>query len=164
MGSVYCANRIYHQFTRRVAIKVLRGDFGSSPELLKRFRAERQILASLTHPNIACLLDGGVTASGLSYLVMEYIEGTTIDAYSENHGLAVAARLALFRQVCAAVQYAHQNLIVHRDIKPANVMVTVDGTPKLLDFGIAKLLSPRRLGSNRCRHTCSRAPDDARIR
>lgn len=146
MGSVYCANRMDDQFTQRVAIKVLRGGFGSSPELLKRFRAERQILASLTHPNIACLLDGGITASGLSYLVMEYIKGTTIDAYSEKQGLTVAARLGLFRQVCAAVQYAHQNLIVHRDIKPANVMVTADGAPKLLDFGIAKLLSPDALG------------------
>jgi serine/threonine protein kinase len=142
MGSVYCANRTDDQYRKRVAIKVLRAGFGASPELSKRFRAERQILATLTHPNIGCLLDGGITAAGLLYLVMEYIEGTTIDLYCSTRRLALADRLALFRQVCAPVQYAHQNLIVHRDIKPANVLVTDDGTPKLLDFGIAKLLGP----------------------
>ncbi|HTU47326.1 MAG TPA: serine/threonine-protein kinase [Bryobacteraceae bacterium] len=146
MGSVYCANRMDDQFRQQVAIKVLRGGFGASTEMLTRFRAERQILASLTHPNIARLLDGGITPSGLPYLVMEYIEGTTIDVFSENRKLPIRDRLGLFRQVCAAVQYAHQNLIVHRDIKPANVMVTREGTPKLLDFGIAKLLRPDVLG------------------
>lgn len=146
MGSVYCAKRMDDQFRQQVAIKVLRAGFGASPDMLARFRAERQILASLTHANIARLLDGGITASGLPYLVMEYIEGTTIDVYSENRNLSIRERLGLFRQVCAAVQYAHQNLIVHRDIKPANVMVTREGTPKLLDFGIAKLLRPNALG------------------
>lgn len=146
MASVYCAERIDDQFRQQVAIKILRSGFGTSAEMLTRFRAERQILASLTHPNIARLFDGGITASGLPYLVMEYIEGTTIEVFATDQQLTVRERLSLFRQVCAAVQYAHQNLIVHRDIKPANVMVTGDGTPKLLDFGIAKLLRPDALG------------------
>jgi eukaryotic-like serine/threonine-protein kinase len=145
MGSVYCARRVDDQFHQNVAIKVLRGGIGQSPELLRRFRAERQILARLAHANIARLLDGGITASGLPYLVMEYIEGTTIDVFCEQAALGVSERVRLVRDVCAAVQYAHQNLIVHRDIKPANVMVTQDGTPKLLDFGIAKLLGPDSL-------------------
>lgn len=142
MGTVYCARRVDEQYRQDVAIKVIRGGIGQTPELLTRFRAERQILASLTHPNIARLLDGGITTSGLPYLVMEYIEGTTIESFAGNVALSIPLRLELFRQVCAAVQHAHQNLIVHRDIKPANVMVTQDGTPKLLDFGIAKLLRP----------------------
>lgn len=145
-ASVYCAKRIDDQFRQDVAIKVLRSGFGTSPEMLTRFRAERQILASLTHPNIARLLDGGITAAGLPYLVMEYIQGTTIEVFVEKQDLTIRDRLGLFRQVCAAVQHAHQNLIVHRDIKPANVMVTRDGVPKLLDFGIAKLLRPEVLG------------------
>ena len=131
MGTVYCARRVDDQFRQEVAIKVLRAGIGQTPELLIRFRAERQILASLTHPNIARLLDGGITPSGLPYLVMEYIEGTTIERFAESSSLTIRTRLELFRQVCAAVQHAHQNLIVHRDIKPANVMVTQDGMPKL---------------------------------
>jgi serine/threonine protein kinase len=141
MGAVYRARRVDDQFRQNVAIKVLRGGIGVSAELEARFRAERQILARLTHENIARLLDGGITSSGLPYLVMEYIEGASIDVFSEQNALGVAERVEMFRQVCTAVQYAHQNLIVHRDIKPANIMVTKDGTPKLLDFGIAKLLS-----------------------
>lgn len=144
MGTVYCARRIDDQFRHQVAIKVIREGFG--PEILARFRVERQILASLTHPNIARLLDGGITAWGLPYLVMEYIQGATIDFFAERRNSTIRERLELFQSVCAAMQYAHQNLIVHRDIKPANVMVTEDGTPKLLDFGIAKLLSPDALG------------------
>jgi serine/threonine protein kinase len=145
MGTVYCARRI-DDFRQRVAIKILSAGFAAKSELLTRFRAERQILASLTHPNIARLLDGGISTSAVPYLVMEYIEGSTIDCFAEDRRLNLRARVELFRQVCAAVQHAHQNLIVHRDIKPANVMVTLDGTPKLLDFGIAKLLSPEGLG------------------
>jgi eukaryotic-like serine/threonine-protein kinase len=141
MGTVYCARRVDDQFNQTVAIKVLRAGIGQSAELETRFRAERQILARLAHPNIARLLDGGITASGLPYLVMEYIQGSTIDTFSQNSALGVSERVDLFREVCSAVQYAHQNLIVHRDIKPANIMVTADGTPKLLDFGIAKLLT-----------------------
>ena len=142
MGSVYSARRADDQFRQNVAIKVLRGGIEQSQALLARFRAERQILARLAHANIARLLDGGITPAGLPYLVMEYIEGTTIDVFCEEAALPVSERVSLVREVCAAVQYAHQNLIVHRDIKPANIMVTQDGTPKLLDFGIAKLLRP----------------------
>ncbi|HEX3875830.1 MAG TPA: serine/threonine-protein kinase [Bryobacteraceae bacterium] len=142
MGAVYRARRVDDQFRQTVAIKVLRGGVANADELEARFRAERQILARLTHPNIARLLDGGITRTGLPYLVMEYIEGASIDAFIRQSACDINACIDLFRQVCSAVQYAHQNLIVHRDIKPANIMVTEDGIPKLLDFGIAKLLSP----------------------
>lgn len=140
MGTVYRATRIDDHFRQQVAIKVVTGGFNATPELLRRFRSERQILANLAHPNIARLLDGALTASGLPYLVMEYIEGTTIDMFVKQRNLNIRSRLNLVQQVCGAVQHAHQNLVVHRDIKPANVMVKEDGTPKLLDFGIAKLL------------------------
>ncbi|NJM53471.1 MAG: serine/threonine protein kinase [Blastocatellia bacterium] len=103
---------------------------------------ERQILAQLEHPNIANLLDGGSTADGLPYLVMEYIEGLPITKFCDSHRFSIEERLEIFRKVCGAVSYAHQNLVVHRDIKPSNILVTSDGTPKLLDFGIAKLLHP----------------------
>jgi serine/threonine-protein kinase len=109
--------------------------------LARRFRAERQILAALTHPNIAWLLDGGTAPDGTPYLVMEYVAGEPIDAWCDRHGLGLEGRLALFVRVCAAVQHAHQGLVVHRDLKPSNVLVTADGTPKLVDFGIAKLLA-----------------------
>jgi serine/threonine-protein kinase len=111
-------------------------------QILSRFRHERQILASLDHPNIARLLDGGTTSDGLPYFVMEYIEGQAMDEYCEAHKLSTAERLQLFRTVCGAVQFAHQNLVVHRDLKPSNILVTPEGVPKLLDFGIAKLLKP----------------------
>jgi non-specific serine/threonine protein kinase/serine/threonine-protein kinase len=110
--------------------------------ILRRFVMERQILANLEHPNIAGLFEGGSTTDGLPYFVMEYVEGEPIDEYCEAHGFTIRQRLELFRQVCAALHYAHQNLVVHRDIKPSNVLVTAEGIPKLLDFGIAKLLSP----------------------
>ena len=146
MGTVYCARRSDQQFRQSVAIKLVRTGPGMNPgtnqELLARFRAERQILANINHPNIARLLDGGITESGLPYLVMEFIEGQTLDRYLSAHTPAIPERLALFRQICAAIQHAHQNLIVHRDLKPGNIMVTADGTLKLLDFGIAKLLAP----------------------
>lgn len=146
MGTVYRATRADDQYRQSVAIKVVRSGFGLSHDLLTRFRAERQILASINHPNIAHLLDGGVTPSGLPYLVMEYIEGTTLDRYVKEHEPSISARLGLFRDICAAIQHAHQNLVIHRDLKPANVLVTADGTPKLLDFGIAKLLAPETAG------------------
>jgi len=142
MGTVYRATRADDQYVQSVAIKVVRSGFGANSELLARFRSERQILASINHPNIARLLDGGVTPSGLPYLVMEYIEGATLDQYIAQHRPSVAARLSLFRDICSAIQHAHQNLVIHRDLKPANVLVAADGTPKLLDFGIAKLLAP----------------------
>jgi serine/threonine protein kinase len=145
MGTVYLAVRHDDAFEKRVAIKILKRGMDSD-SIVRRFRNERQILASLQHPYIASLLDGGTTAEGLPYFAMEYIEGRRIVDYCDAHQLDTSARIELFRTVCAAVQYAHQNLIIHRDIKPANVLVTPDGTPKLLDFGIAKLLNPELAG------------------
>jgi serine/threonine-protein kinase len=139
MGAVYEAERADPGLRQRVALKLVRIGFGDR-DLLDRFLVERQILARLEHPNIARLLDGGLTDEGLPYYAMEYVEGTRIDRYAEAGALGLRARLGLFQRVCAAVQYAHQNLIVHRDLKPDNILVTADGTPKLLDFGIAKLL------------------------
>ena len=138
MGEVWLAERNDGEFEQRVAIKQLAWP---TPGLLQRFRQERQILAHLEHPNIARLLDGGVDAQGAPYLVMEYIEGVPVTDYARTHALDLPARLRLFLQVCDAVQYAHQNLVVHRDLKPSNIFVTADGTPKLLDFGIAKVLA-----------------------
>ena len=135
MGTVLLAVRTGDEFAQRVAIKLVRG----GEALVQRFRQERQILAALEHPNIARLFDGGTTADGLPYLVMEYVEGTPIDVYCRD--VPPAEKLRLFVQLCDAVQYAHRSLIIHRDIKPANVLVTEDGVPKLLDFGIAKLVS-----------------------
>ena len=141
MGVVYLAARADQAFERLVAIKVLaRGLEGE--DMVERFRSERQILASLDHPNIARLYDGGATEDGLPYLVMEYIEGEPIDQYCAARKLNVSDRLRLFQSVCAAVSYAHWNLVVHRDIKPTNVLVTEEGVPRLFDFGIAKLLGP----------------------
>jgi serine/threonine protein kinase len=139
MGTVYLATRDDDQFEQQVAIKVVRR--GMDTELvLARFRIERQILAGFDHPNIARLFDGGSTETGLPYFIMEYVEGQAFDEYCDSHRLSTAARLELFRTVCSAVQYAHQNLVIHRDIKPGNILVTAEGVPKLLDFGIAKLL------------------------
>src|SRR6185503_1730225 len=140
MGDVYLAVRADDEYQKRVAIKVVQHGLGN-PEVLRRFRNERQILAGLDHPYIARLLDGGTTPDGMPYVVMEYVEGVPIDRYCDNHGLSIDERLKLFRDVCAAVHYAHQNLVIHRDIKPGNILVTADGVPKLLDFGIAKLLN-----------------------
>lgn len=141
MGEVYRARRADAQYDREVAVKLVRGGYDVG-YVLQRFRAERQILANLEHPNIAHLLDGGATEEGLPYLVMELVEGEPIDAYCEHHGLPIGARLRLFCDVCSAVSYAHQRLIVHRDLKPSNILVTHEGTVKLLDFGVAKLLQP----------------------
>ena len=140
MGTVYLAERVDEQYQASVAIKFVRGSI-AAPDLARRLRAERQILADLTHPNIAWLLDGGTAADGTPYLVMEYVDGEAIDRWCERRGLGLAGRLALFVRVCGAVQYAHQALVVHRDLKPSNILVTADGTPKLVDFGIAKLLA-----------------------
>ena len=138
MGEVWLAERNDGEFDQRVAVKRLTYP---TPGLLQRFRQERQILAAFEHPNIARLIDGGLDADGIPYLAMEYVEGVPITDYVSGHDLGVAARLRLFLRVCEAVQYAHQNLIVHRDLKPLNIFVTTDGTPKLLDFGIAKVLT-----------------------
>jgi serine/threonine protein kinase/tetratricopeptide (TPR) repeat protein len=141
MGTVYLAMRADDHYRKQVAIKLI-GRGMDTRDILSRFRHERQILANLEHPNIARLLDGGTAADGLPYFVMEYIEGQPIDQYCDARKLGIAERLKLFRTVCAAVHYAHQNLVIHRDIKPGNILVTAEGTSKLLDFGIAKLLDP----------------------
>ncbi len=129
-----------------VAIKVIQPGIANQ-ELLRRFRNERQTLAALDHPNIVRLLDGGTTEDGMPYLVMDYVEGTPIDQYCDGHKLATDERLRLFLAVCSAVSYAHQRLVIHRDLKPGNILVTSDGTAKLLDFGIAKLLNPEALAT-----------------
>lgn len=139
MGAVYLGERDDGQFRQRAAIKVIKRGMDTD-EIVRRFRAERQTLATLNHPNICRLLDGGVTEDGRPYLVMEHIEGTRIDEYCDRERLDVRRRLELFRAVCAGVQYAHQNLVIHRDLKPGNILVSPDGAPKLLDFGIAKVL------------------------
>ncbi|MDQ4120797.1 MAG: serine/threonine-protein kinase [Acidobacteriota bacterium] len=139
MGAVFLAERNDGAFKQQVALKIVRQTILDS-ETEKRFRRERQILASLNHPNIARLLDGGVSESGEPFLAMEYVEGKRIDEFCEEKNLSTNERLKLFQQVCSAVSFAHQNLVVHRDIKPSNILVTKDGVLKLLDFGIAKLL------------------------
>tara|TARA_R110002049_G_scaffold18884_4_gene71667 strand:- start:750 stop:3416 length:2667 start_codon:yes stop_codon:yes gene_type:complete len=138
MGMVYLAERADEQYDQQVAIKLGRHRL-VDPQTQLRLRTERQFLADLDHPNIARLLDGGTTPEGIPYLVMEYIDGEQIDIYCDRNRLSVADRLRLFQTICGAVHYAHQNLIIHRDIKASNILVTADGTPKLLDFGIAKL-------------------------
>jgi len=143
MGTVYLASRADRTFEQQVAIKIMRPGFAPTEGMLLRFSAERQILANLNHANIARLLDGGMTREGIPYLVMEYVDGTRIDDYCRKNALPVDSRLELFRAVCSAVEYAHKNLVIHRDIKPANILVTAEGVPKLLDFGIAKLLDPQ---------------------
>ena len=139
MGDVYLAERADGSFQQQVAIKLLNRSHHAST-VVRRFQMERQILARLQHPNIARLLDGGVSSSGIPYFAMEYVEGKPIDTHCDEHKLSIDERLELFDTVCDAVHYAHRNLVVHRDLKPANILVTEDGTVKLLDFGIAKLL------------------------
>ena len=142
MGKVYLAARADDQYSKQVAIKLLQAGFAQTTAMLVRFRSERQILADLDHPNIARLLDGGATPSGLPFLAMEYVDGIAIHEYCRQNRLSIEERLRLFITVCGAVDYAHKHLVVHRDIKPANILVTKEGTPKLLDFGIAKLVDP----------------------
>jgi serine/threonine protein kinase/tetratricopeptide (TPR) repeat protein len=141
MGAVYLAARVDETYRKQVAIKVVKRGMDSEA-IVSGFRKERQILASLDHPNIARLLDGGTTGAGLPYFVMDYVEGLPLDVYCDRHKLSVSARLELFRMVCSAVHDAHQHGVVHRDLKPGNICVTVAGVPKLLDFGIAKVLDP----------------------
>src|SRR5918994_1697454 len=143
--AVYEALRVDNELTKRVAIQVVKRGMDTD-FVLRRFRKERQILAALDHPNIARLLDGGTTDDGLPYFVMEFIEGQPLYRYCDAHHLPITERLRLFRSLCDAVQYAHQKQVVHRDIKPSNVLVTSEGIPKLLDFGIAKLLNPALAG------------------
>lgn len=139
MGEVYRAFRADDQYRKQVAIKLVRAG-RSSDFVIGRFRHERQVLASLDHPNIARLFDGGTTDDGVPYFVMEFIQGKPIDRYCQQYALTVVEKLKLFLQLCSAIQYAHQRLIIHRDIKPSNVLVDTDGVPKLLDFGIAKIV------------------------
>ena len=141
MGSVYLAEREGSSFKHRVALKVLRSGLGDTG-LEARFKSERQILADLRHPNIARLIDGGTGEDGVPYLAMEHVDGGPIDSWCDRRRLDINQRLDLFRVVCSAVQAAHRSLVVHRDLKPANILVTPDGHPKLLDFGIAKILGP----------------------
>ncbi len=145
MGAVYEAVRADKEFTKRVAIKLVKRGMDTD-FILRRFRKERQILAALDHPHIALLLDGGTTHDGLPFFVMEFIEGQPLYRYSDAYQLNITERLKLFRAICDAVHYAHQKQVVHRDIKPSNVLVSAEGVPKLLDFGIAKLLDPNLAG------------------
>src|SRR5262245_17732424 len=143
MGSVHLAVRDDDQYNKEVAIKVLKRGMDTD-FMLHRFRQERQILANLEHPFIARLIDGGATDDGLPYFVMEYVDGLPITKYCAEQNLDIAERLKLFRLVCEAVQYAHQHLVIHRDLKPGNILITQERIPKLLDFGIAKLIRSDR--------------------
>ena len=141
MGAVYLARRVDGQFDQQVAVKLI--DMPQASDLFReKFRQERQILARLSHPYIARMLDGGVSQDGELYLAMEYADGLPLHRYSAQHSLSIRQRIELFQSVCTAVRFAHQNLVVHRDLKPDNILVLKDGTPKLLDFGTAKLLTP----------------------
>src|SRR5205807_1681016 len=137
MGEVYLAQD--RQLDRKVALKLIRRGFNSE-DIIRHFKREEHLLASLNHPNIAQLYGSGLTADGVPFFVMEYVEGQRLDDYCNERKLETKERLQLFRKVCSAVTYAHQRLVIHRDLKPANVRVTAEGEPKLLDFGIAKLI------------------------
>jgi eukaryotic-like serine/threonine-protein kinase len=146
MGTVYLAERADGEYRKQVAIKLIKPNPGDR-DLLRRFLLERQVLADLDHPNIARLLDGGTTKDGDPYLVMDYVDGVRIDQWCDDRNLQSRDRLQLFQKVCAAVQYAHERRVIHRDLKPGNILVTSSGAPKLLDFGIAKLLNPELPGN-----------------
>ena len=141
MGAVYLGERDDELYRKLVAVKVVKRGMDSA-EVLARFRHERQILAGLEHPYIARLIDGGTTPDGRPFFVMEYVQGQPIDAYCREQGLDPKSRLRLFLRVCEAITYAHRALVVHRDLKPSNILVSAEGIPKLLDFGVAKLLDP----------------------
>ncbi len=148
MGTVWLAHRDDEAFDQRVAVKLVKRGLDTE-ETLRRFRYERQVLASLEHPGIARLIDGGVTDQGLPYMVLEYVEGVPLDRWCRENNLGTKERLQLFLSICEAVQFAHQNLVVHRDLKPSNILVGADGKPRLLDFGIAKVLDPAIQGLTR---------------
>ncbi|MEM9570498.1 MAG: serine/threonine-protein kinase [Pseudomonadota bacterium] len=156
MGAVFLASRSDDEFQQTAAVKIM-GSQLLNADASSRFRAERQILSNLNHPNIASLIDGGTTDEDLPYLVMEYVDGARIDVHCDSNGLSIRERLSLFVEVCDAIDYAHRNLVVHRDLKPSNILVPRTGTPKLLDFGIAKLLDPDQLEL-----TAPQTSDDAR--
>jgi hypothetical protein len=144
MGIVYLATRNDGTFRKNVALKLLLRDL-VSPELILRFKQERQVMASLDHPNIARILDGGDTGEGMPWYVMEYVEGLTIDKYCDEQRLSITARIEIFQQVCRAVEYLHQNSVLHRDLKPSNILVSSEGAVKLLDFGIARFVGAASL-------------------
>jgi serine/threonine-protein kinase len=150
MGVVYLAERGDGEFRQRAAVKLIRRGLDTE-DILRRFRNERQILASLNHPNIARLFDGGTTPDGSPYFAMEYVEGEPLADYCDRRGLSTHERLRLFQTVCSAVSHAHRNLVVHRDLKPSNVLVNDAGEPKLLDFGVAMFLNPELVGAARTR-------------
>ena len=155
MSYVFLAARVDGGHTHEVALKLLRP--GIDTELDQaRFRAERQILASLNHANIARLLDGGATDDGLPYMVIEHIDGTPINAYADEHGLGIRERVTLFRTVCRSTEYAHRNLVVHRDLKPSNIFVDRAGVVRLLNFGLAKMLEPGGYPGRAGTHTARR--------
>jgi len=162
MSRVFLAERADGEFEQQVALKLLRPGFDSDIDVM-RFRAERQILASLNHPNIARLLDGGMTDDALPYLVLEYVDGVSVDRYCQASSLSTRQRLELFLTIADAVEYAHRNAVVHRDLKPSNILVTSDGTVKLLDFGVAKLLEQQAPGARPTTRTTHRwmTPDYA---
>ncbi|HQU92712.1 MAG TPA: serine/threonine-protein kinase [Pyrinomonadaceae bacterium] len=147
MGAVYLAERADGKFDQKAAVKLLKRELNTAA-LRRHFDREREILASLEHPNIARLLDAGTTDDGIPFIAMEYVDGSPIDEYCVRHGLDLTARLRLFMTVCTTVDFAHRNLVVHRDLKPSNIMVTHDGAPKLLDFGISKILTDGYQGSD----------------
>jgi len=147
MAVVYLAERADQEYRKRVAIKMVKPG-ANHPEIVRRFRNERQTLAALDHPHIVKLLDGGTTDEGWPYLVMDLVDGIPIDQYCDNHRISIRGRLELFCTVCAAVQHAHRHMVIHRDLKPANILITRDGVPQLLDFGIAKLLDPDYFQTN----------------
>ncbi len=140
MGAVYLAERVNSDFKQKVALKLIKRGMDSEA-ILKRFARERRILSTLKHPNIAALLDGGIASAGLPFFVMELVDGKPLNEFCRENNLSLEKRLEIFRQICAAVDYAHKNLVIHRDLKPSNILVSEDGVPKLLDFGIAKLLT-----------------------
>jgi eukaryotic-like serine/threonine-protein kinase len=143
MGTVYLATRADDRYQKQVAIKVIKRGMDTDA-ILFRFRNEQQILADLDHPNIVKLLDAGITEDGRSYFIMDYVKGLPILAYCDARRLSIVERLKLFRDVCSGVAYAHARRVLHRDLKPGNILVTDAGVPKLLDFGIAKVLDPER--------------------
>jgi len=146
MGAVYLAERADEQYRKQVAIKLIKRGMDTDA-VLRQFWKERQILAGFDHPNIARLFDGDTTEDGLPYFIMEYVEGVPINDYCNRQALSINERLKLFREICAGVSYAHRHLVVHRDIKPSNILITSEGVPKLLDFGIAKILGPEADGA-----------------
>ena len=157
MDAVFKADRIDGELSQVAAIKIVERGW-LAPQAMERFRQERQILAGLVHPNIEQLLDGGTREDGLPNLVMEYVDGQRLDEYCAQHHLGIAGRLRVFLPLCDAVDYAHRKLVVHRDLKPSNVLVTAEGAPKLLDFGVAKAMDP---GAGSLTQTLVLTPDFA---